>query len=186
MVMANMAVLYRAARAMRRFPGQHDQSYWQLMADGQMDVCGQLATAVLADNSQAPSCGTKLCGGGWIAFQNAPAGSVLKGRLVVLPDGSEREIEGFATEAAELTEDQAYSLFFRAADMDEFDAMLDELEANPAADLSDLREARDRLRQVGAGRRRAGRAVWQRRAARCRVPLNPALVRSRGNWRHGT
>jgi hypothetical protein len=139
MVMANMAVLYRAARAMRRFPEQHDQSYWQLTKAGNTDP--EMETAVLADNNQAPSCGTKLCGGGWIAFQNAPAGSKLRGRYVVLPDGSEREVEAFAAETAELTEDQALALFIRAGDMDEFDAVLDAIEANPEAATEEMLEA---------------------------------------------
>lgn len=131
--MPKMKVLYRMSRAIRRFPEQHYQSAWHENGDG-----ADSETIVLADNNQAPPCGTTLCAGGWIAFQNAPEGARLAGSTIVFADGSREEIDSFAARVARLNGSQAAHLFYNCNTADDIDAMIDVLEVSPDAGHAEL------------------------------------------------
>lgn len=108
--MANNEVLLEALNAALENPHHHNQTAWISTDDGK-------PVAVRADNSDTPPCGTTLCLAGWIAFQQAPAGSTLRpttarcNAYVDFANRDKQHVRAFAEEAAGLTRDEAEVLF---------------------------------------------------------------------------
>lgn len=139
--MANIKILKQALRAIKKYPQFHDQETWTTTREDNFPV--------KASNGATPPCGTTMCLAGWIAFQNAPRGTVMAqgGYLYkTLPQGGFEYIdaaENMGREFAELTESQAEALFYRAQTVDDLAAMINHLATDPDAHGYALRQARD-------------------------------------------
>jgi hypothetical protein len=150
--MADIKVLREALAAAVKYPDHHDQGSWihgPVTEDEDEDdygelVYGDVEVDVQASNSDHPPCGTAMCIAGWIAFQQAPAGSRLSSRhgQVILPDGTRESIRRYAAALAGLAGLAADALFSPVNTARELGVMIDALEADEDADLYEARGRR--------------------------------------------
>lgn len=87
-----------------------------------------------------PPCGTTACLAGWVAFHQGPVGSRIAGTIVTVPDAERSvDIEIYARDALDITQDQANVLFY-LNNVGEVEAALHYLANHPEAESVDLVE----------------------------------------------
>lgn len=137
--MPNIELARKALEHIAKYPEAHDQTKWVFrnLDDGLRGEAYQEAKCfpVSASNGEHPPCGTTLCMAGWVAFLGAPEGAkidVLTGH-VVLPTGSEGDIEYYARDLLGLSGSQANAMFYQAKTAEHLTKMVGHLEDNPDA-----------------------------------------------------